>query len=216
MGVEYAHGLFVADLSWKPSWAAARAVVDVLAAWKLVAPAPQVFQVGGETTEIAAARAFQGAMPANVLIKSDGTEDKAVVEKIVGASAQDTDDRYIQSIEIVFGSDFKVLMSEAHGLVVESPPTHDGMEIEVSDDYTVTWSEIYPASWQATPPTIVAHGPVKLPRGFTGAWRSGVIIDCGKDVPAIVETGEPLPAKDLVDALERAFGTKLVEVSWIY
>jgi len=35
MGVEYAHGFFVADLDWRPTWTVARALADTLAKWKL-------------------------------------------------------------------------------------------------------------------------------------------------------------------------------------
>lgn len=54
--------------------------------------------------------------------------------------------------------------------------------------------------------------------------RSGLILDCGKDLPAIAEEasetpGEgsrPLPNREFVAALENAFGTTLVEQGWIY
>ncbi|MGN6111090.1 MAG: hypothetical protein ACTHU0_38690 [Kofleriaceae bacterium] len=54
--------------------------------------------------------------------------------------------------------------------------------------------------------------------------RSGLILDCGKDLPSIAEEAtetpgentKPLPAKAFVADLEQAFGTKLVEQGWIY
>jgi hypothetical protein len=49
---------------------------------------------------------------------------------------------------------------------------------------------------------------------FPGVWRSGITIDCGKDVPEIADT-RPLPSA-LVRELEQALGTTLVEQGWFY
>jgi hypothetical protein len=54
--------------------------------------------------------------------------------------------------------------------------------------------------------------------------RSGLILDCGKDLPSLAdeasetpgENTKPLPARAFVADLEKAFGTKLEEQGWIY
>jgi hypothetical protein len=217
MGVEYSHGLFVSDLKWKPTWAVVRGLVAVLVKWKLVDKSPKLYRLDEGENEIPARQAFTGDFPANVRLLGDWIDDAAVVQSVVGPSAYGVmDERYIASTDVILGVDFKVLISEEHGFVVATPPKNGRATVEDSYAYMVGDNQVYPASWTTTPPKVTSSGYVSPPRGFSGVWRSGVIIDCHKDVPAIAEHHAPLPAKGLKTAVERALGTSLIELGWYH
>ncbi|HSD85867.1 MAG TPA: hypothetical protein VLB44_00075 [Kofleriaceae bacterium] len=193
-----------------------RELVTVLAKWKLVDKSPTLFRLDDES-EIPAKRAFTGELPANLRLQGDWIDDTRVVRSVVGPSAYGLKDRrYIAGTDVILGTDFKVLNSEEHGFVVATPPKNGRAKVEESYAYAVSQHQVYPASWTTTPPKVTASGYVSPPRGFSGVWRSGLIIDCHKDVPTIAEDHAPLPAKGLKTALERAFGTSLVELGWYH
>ncbi len=218
MGVEYAHGLFISDLTWRPTWETTRKLVAVLAEWGLLDESPTLYRLTSEDhEEIPAAEAFTGELPSNLHIVGEWIDDATIVENVVGPSAYgQMEQRYIASTEVILGSDFRVLLSEEHEFGVEVPPMNGRTEVEAAELDLLCQSESYPASWTTTPPKVCAEGSVPPPPGFSGVWRSGVVIDCHKDVPQIAEDQASLPAKGLTRALEKALGTKLVELGWYH
>jgi hypothetical protein len=190
MGVEYAHGIFVADLMWRPTWHQVQAISGVLqdAGFRRETPLEPIRE-----------------LPANLTIVHAGIEGPRV-SAIVGPSHYDDldeDDRYIQSVVVVFGVDFKQVLSEEYGgdvLVLPDVPDADV-------DCGARMQLVYPATWEATLPK------ARRPGLF---WRSGIIIDCGKDVPAIADEDRRLVDRGLIARFERAFETPLVELGWIY
>ena len=210
MGVEYAHGIYVADLSWRPAWHHVDAVREVLGRWGFVPMDPELYVLGDGAEEIDE-EAARGEFPENLMALYDGTEGEAVT-RVMGRSADDVDDldRYIQSVTVIFGVDYKLLFSETLEPEVIEPPRNDGVPVEAAEVRQAYshFAHVYPATWATTPPR------TKTNTQFSGVWRSGITIDCGKDVPEIADT-RPLPCT-LVRELEAALGTKLVEQGWVY
>jgi hypothetical protein len=211
MGVEYSHGIYVADLSWRPGWQHVEAVRGVLARWGFVPLEPELYVLGDEAEEVAE-ETVRAALPENLMAIYDGIEG-AEVTRIMGPSAYDDiadEDRYIQSVTVMFGSDYKVLISETLDTDVIEPPRDGDTAIdraEARESYA-DFCHVYPATWTTAPPRTEAATE------FAGVWRCGITIDCGKDVPAIADT-RPLPC-ELVRELEQALGTKVVEQGWFY
>ena len=146
------------------------------------------------------------------MVLFDGLDGESVT-RVMGASAYDDladEDRYIQSVMVIFGSDYKVLISETLDAEVIEPPKNGDVTIERAEsrESYSHFAHVYPATWTTTPPRTQAATE------FSGVWRCGITIDCGKDVPAIADT-RPLPCT-LVRELETALGTKLVEQGWFY
>lgn len=216
MGVEYSHGLFVADLAWKPSWAHVEGVHEVMRKWKLAKAALELYDLADGHAEITVAAARK-ATPANLSAIYSDLEGKAVVD-LVGDSQYDIGvaDRYIASIEVVFGVDFKVLVNETFEVEITAPARNGKTAIEHDDMATLNDQYVFPASWATTPPKTTVLQGTASDRAFTGVWRTGMMIDCGKDVPRIAENGDLLPAKGFRAALEKALGTELVEVGWYH
>ena len=213
MGVEYAHGLFVPDLDWRPTWGHVGAVHEVFAKWKLATARQKVslHEIGNAGTIAIDAKRAAKAMPANLISMYGEIKGGRAVE-LVGASRYAIKDsqRYISSIMVVLGVDFKLVSNDSFEVEVTTPAKNGKVPVEIEDDL-VTGQPVFRASWTTKPPN------TRRPRGstFSGVWRSGIIIDCGKDLPAIDE-GEPLPAKGFRAGLEKALGTKLVEVGWYH
>jgi hypothetical protein len=214
MGVEYSHGLFVLDLQFQPTWDHVVAVGDVLKAWKLAGKDLYDLTDGVEPIDRTAAKR---ALPANLMADYGELDGKAVVA-LVGDSQYEIEpaSRYIQSAIGIFGVDFKLMVNETFEVEMTSPPKDGKTAIEDYDDSSIADHWSYRASWTTTPPkTKVLQGSASE-RAFGGVWRTGIILDCGKDLPSISEAGAPLPAKGFRTALEKALGTKLVEVGWYH
>ncbi|HEY5924516.1 MAG TPA: hypothetical protein VIV11_22715 [Kofleriaceae bacterium] len=212
MGVEYSHGIYVEDLHWRPAWQHVEAVRAVLARYGFTPMDPELYVLGDAAEEIED-DAVPEEMPDNVMAVYEGPEGEAVT-RVMGPSLYEEvtdEDRYIQSVTVIFGVDFKVLFSETIDAEVIEPPRLGNAIIETSEaraSYS-PFSHVYPATWATTPPLTRSRTV------FPGVWRCGITIDCGKDVPAIGEAEAPLPCP-LVRELEAVLGTSLVEQGWFY
>ncbi len=208
MGVEYSHGLFVADTSWLSSWRHVEQIHAVLTRWGFRRADPPFFALDGDDCdEIDAATVARG-LPPNLMVVYDSLEG-AAVPKVIGASMHKSladSDRYIMSTLLYLGADYKVVQAE--GEEVEIHTTIGADPDFVSAMPTVV--EVYPATWTTPRPT--SNGP----SDFDRIWRCGLVLDCNKDVPAIATKAEKLPARDFVRQLEEAFGTRLVELGWLH
>jgi hypothetical protein len=210
MGIEYKHGLFVVDLMWRPTWAHVESLHEVLVRWKLTRQRSLLCDIdeGGMPIEEAAAVA---RLPLNLRIDYDQCSGEPVVA-VMGPSQYGlaASDRYLQGIAVVLGVDFKVLQCETYPVVIEVPPIDDDDWVEADEYADPGGMTLYRGSWAATPPTTKVTGT------FSGVWRSGVILDCGKDLPTLSEEcRHPLPAQAFRAELEEALGTRLIEQGWI-
>jgi hypothetical protein len=210
MGVAYSHGIFVEDLDWRPTWHHVAAVRGVLAKWGFAPMEPEFFLLTDESEPLDEAD-VRSSLPDNLMATYEGLEGEQVT-RIMGPSMYKDladEDRYIFSVIAIYGVDFKVVDSETLDAEVIEPPTTNGVAVENSPAREqFTSSFVYPATWATTPPRTKANTE------FSGVWRSGITIECDKDVPEIADT-RPLPC-ELVRDLEQAFGTKLVEQGWFH
>lgn len=104
----------------------------------------------------------------------------------------DDDGRYLQRIGVVVGKDFRIGPgSESLCIDVVRAPTRDGDDVDAHSEGSCLWEfdDSYPADAATTPPRTRIDTRGKLPRGFTGVWRTGVMLDCGKDLPQIDQNG---------------------------
>lgn len=165
MGVEYIHGLFVTDTTWRPAWHHVERIDAVLQHWgfrRADAAYHALVDAGADAISEDVAR----SMPSNLRVAYGALEGRRV-PLLMGPSAypdvQNDDDRYIASTSLCLGMDFKL--------------------IEVVGDCV---------------------------------WRSGVLLDCGKDIPAFAGKSKVMPAHAFVRNLEAAFSAALVEDGWFY
>jgi hypothetical protein len=191
MGLEYAHGILVADLRWRPTWRHVEAVSAVLERAGMHRETPLD---------------PRGELPANVaLTYAEITGSR--VHEIVGPSRYigvSEHDRYILDVVAVFGVDFKQPITEEYGDdIIAWPDT----PLADTSDRRVRTQFVYPATWES-----------RLPRARRPGlfWRSGVVLNCGKDAPALLDEDRQLSDRALVRELESAFETPLVELGWIY
>jgi hypothetical protein len=207
------HGLFVADLAWRPAYEHVEKVHAVLEKWNL-ANGRELYVSGEPVTEASIKR----AMPDNLHAAYEGAEGAAVVA-VMGESQYGLgeDTRYLQSVSVVLGVDIKVLRAESFDFAITKPAMEGKKKLELDDFYDEVGSHaVFRATWNTALPklgTPKRHGVMD----FSGMWRSGIVLDCGKDLPEIAEEQDrPLPATAFHADLEQAFGTKLVECGWIY
>ncbi|MBL8620823.1 MAG: hypothetical protein JNK64_05950 [Myxococcales bacterium] len=211
MGVEYKHGLFVADLAWRPTAAHVARVHDVLTRWRLVAGPPALRDLGEDGGPIDAA-ALAAELPANLRLTYDGAAGAPVVA-LMGPSQYGYTDpamRYLQGVAVTLGVDLRLLSCETYPVEVEVPAIDGDAFLELDEYADDEGHPLYRATWATSPPSTRVRGR------FAGVWRSAVIIDCGKDLPTLAEGCDaPLPAAGFRDDLEAALGTALIEQGWI-
>jgi len=212
MGVEYAHGLFVDDLGWRPTWAHVERVHEVLVRWRLAAERPSLSDLGEDGGPLDEATAL-AQLPANLRLSYPGAHGAAVVA-VMGPSQYGYTDparRYLQGIDLTFGVDLRLLACETYPVAVEVPAIDDDAFLDLDEHADDAGFPLYRASWAASPPTTRVKG------SFRGVFRSAIILDCGKDLPTLAEECvHPLPAADFRQQLEAALGTSLVEQGWIH
>lgn len=224
MGVEYAHYLLVRDPGWLGDIEVARRVHAVLERWQLFGGEPELFElVGGRRRKLRNRLLAIKHPPTNLLVRYPHVDGGLAVADVMGPSRYDTvedDSRYFQRISIVVGTDFRIGPdSESLYIEVARPPTHDGDDVAPYPEGSCLWEfdDSYPADGSTLAPVTRIEARGKLPPGFTGVWRAGVVLDCGKDLPRIDSHGFGVRVNEQfrVD-LEAAFGTKLVEVGRVY
>lgn len=208
MGVEYAHGLFVADLSWRAQPEHVKKIEAVLRRWKLVADGPPALHV----TDDESIDELGDALPPNLRATYDGGSGEAIATVLGPSFIRVPDDqRYLAQVIVVLGVDFRVLCAESAEIEIDEAPRDDGEPIDECEAFFILDARSFPASWAAIPPQTTASG------AFSGVFRSGILLDCGKDMPEIGEECDaPLPCTAFRDELEAALGTTLVEQGWIH
>jgi hypothetical protein len=219
MGVEYSQFYVARDPTWRGR---ARTVVPrvdaVLRDWNLVVGAPAVFDLArGQCTKLPDT-IESVAIPENVGIAYPEvfTEEPRVqqsIERIMGPSyygEKTRGQRYFQHIHFVAGLDIRVHpSSEYFGVEVS------GEEI-VEPEYPWTstfWGTIVRrigAPWPRS--NILNSGVTPVPSGFTGLWRCGLQLDCGKDLPAFIDQGLSPPGVEFRRALETAIDSEVIEI----
>lgn len=215
MGVEYSHGLFVLDLMFRPTWDHVVAVEAAMKKWKFVGK--DLYDLAEGFAQQLERKAAKAALPANLMVDYGELEGKPVAA-LMGESSQGvaTKERSLSIAMGFFGVDFKVMTwNETFEVELTTPPKDDGEEIEDYDEDSVPHHHSYPSTWKTKPPKTKVLQGTASDRAFKGVWRTGIILDCGQDLPMLAEDNAPLPG-GFRAALEQTLGTKLVEVGWYY
>jgi hypothetical protein len=224
VGVEYAHYLLVRDLRWTGDVETARRVHAVLERRHLVTGEPELFALqGGRQRKLPGPLATLKTAPPNLLVRYPHVDSGRAVAEVVGPSrysSVEEDGRYFQGISLVVGSDFRVgPCSESLFVEVVAPPLRAGRSVDPYPQGSLLWEfdDSYPADASTLPPKTRIQGEHEPPAGFTGVWRAGLMLDCGKDLPRTDDYGFGLRVSDRFAAeLETAFETQIVEIGRLY
>ena len=217
MGIDYEFHLLVADLSWRPSAAAAQRVVDVLIEYFLIRTDPRILTPTGPRRRLEPAAnqdlRSDAALPDNCVLAwpTDDTLATAVTH-VFGPNEADSgigpDERYLDGIALTLGSDFRLVSAMTYEQYDTWPDDEDGWD-----------GDVFPASFDDPVPAVefqVCAAPPPVPPDFTGLWRSGIRFDLGRDQPAFLQSTSRLPCREFVAAISSAFGTSLAEIGWAY
>jgi hypothetical protein len=226
MSIEYTHYFLVKDLSWCPTKAHGEAAHQVLTSWRLVTGKPDLQEVcrrpgGRSSRRRVEARTIRssGRLPDELVMAYPNVEGPPV-EAVMGAAQYcgrgDVFSPSLWSVKLVLGRDFKVLSATDFGMV--STELEDDEEAYDWDDGTLAIP--FDAAAEELPRTsVVARHPldgrpISAPDGFTGLWRSALILACGKAHPLFVQGDHPfqgVPERRFVRDLEAALGTTVLE-----
>ena len=224
MGVEYKHYILVEDLSYIGTLSTAIAVERVLVDWGLVAGTPTIRSLDGGKDRKLRQSTLQKvpATTSNLLVEYPFSEAESITDIMGPSEFGDVDSRYIQQVAVLIGSDFRVYDGfETAYTSITSPPKQDGDVVKpFKQCYDIShYADAYPADAETTPPTAVLEADLHdwpMPKSFCGVWRCGVILDCGKDVPAFMQKKNQLPSTKFVPDLRKAFGHKLIQIGHFY
>ncbi|MDR3404267.1 MAG: hypothetical protein P4L99_17345 [Chthoniobacter sp.] len=227
MGVEYRHYLVVNDPDWRPEPDTAARVEKVLRSWALATRlARAVDLTGGGSRELPAASTSTLPGPGVAFVYED--IQGSAIARVAGPSLHDgvdDDERYLMKILLIVGHDYRVQWSsESLFFELLSPPTAGGASIEPNDDegpFEIAYSASFPAEQATSPPVVRAQVEEHARHhvawdDYQGFWRSAVVLDFGKDLPAFIEGRHALPEMQFVAALGEAFRGPLVEVGEFY
>lgn len=228
MGVEYQHCFFARDLARIGDQAVLARVHDVLTEWEIAVEPPAVYDIdGGRKRKQRANLGRLVSPPRNLLAEWPMVDAEASVERIMGPSyypASQIGGRYFQQIMAVAGTDFRIFAGgELLSVEVHEPPVVRGRPAEAYDELRLGHAchQAYPGDAAARPPRATIRADARettrlIPEGFNGIWRAGMILDCGKDLPAMAGKRATVPntrfARDLADA----FGAELVQIGFFY
>ena len=149
------------------------------------------------------------------------------VARIAGASLNDvpTEERYTMRTTLVVGDDYRVhWSSDSIYFELVTPPTSNGIPISANEDedpFEILFAMSFPSEGATSPPIVKAqveeHAKHNIAwNDYQGFWRSALVIDFGKNLPAFVEDKHALPARDFVAAVAEAFRGRVVEVGEFY
>jgi hypothetical protein len=224
MGVEYRHFIVAHDPAWLPQADTAIRLDAVLRNWSLVSNDPRIFDLtDGEM------RPMHGLLPeadpgAGLALIYPELRGSAV-KSVVGPSYYEEEhERYLQSVSVVVGTDFRIHWStEAICFTVNEPP-HDGatpIEPYQAEQHLYLYGEAYKANTATLPPQVevdiyAPHRSHIVWSKYSGYWRGAVVLDCGKDLPKLVDGRHTLPSQAFLQQIADAFRSSIIEVGEIY
>lgn len=228
MGVEYRHFLVVGDKNWLPQIDTLTRVNETLHKWSLVNAVDKVFDLSSMTEDPEPVVPVGPTGPGKAVIYRDAAQGKCV-EVVAGPSFYDTvvaEDRYIQTVMAVAGTDFRIQQSDEYCWFEVVGPLHglDGVGPSFDDipwPVTSAFFEYQINEKSIAPPVVKSHlgehwGGLYEWESYHGYWRGGVVLDFGKDLPKFCETRRKLASGEFVAELAAAFRGPIVEVGVIY
>ncbi|NRR34109.1 hypothetical protein HSX11_28425 [Oxalobacteraceae bacterium] len=226
MGVEYRHFLVVDDAQWRPQSDTAARVEAVLRDWSLIGEVEHIEDLSApQKRHTGSSNSAASPGPGVAIVYSGGAG--AAVETVAGPSLYadiTAADRYIKRATLVIGDDYRVQWC-ADGIYFElvTPPMANGAPIEADDVelYDTLFTATYPSAEASSPPVVIAHieentKPCVAWNSCLGFWRGALVLDFGKDLPAIGEKVRALPAREFVAAISAALRGPLVEIGEFY
>lgn len=238
MGICYEHALLVTDLAWRPDKSSAEAIHSVLVDHGLAGgdKKPELFAVDGKRAKKISGKSVlrAGKIPEELVLLYPtmlGPRVRAVMGPYVNEDQPWADGPGVWGMKLVLGRDFKVFEGADYGPVGATITSDKSAAYDNRKNSPA--GRCFPATWTSSPPktSVVIRDPMtgELPRTlpkrvatFTGVWRSGLWIDFDKAYPEFHADGfgkghshgglGQIPDRRFVTALERAFGTELLEV----
>ena len=136
-----------------------------------------------------------------------------------------SDERYLQSITFISGSDFRVHVSSEGLCFTVNTPARDGIRhIDPDpdrDQHLYLYAESFPANSSTIPPhvEILVESAAKQNVawvGYAGVWRGALVLDCGKDLPEFVERRHALKSAQFLTEVSEALRCAIHEIGEIY
>jgi hypothetical protein len=200
----------------------------LLERWNLKAGNPNVFNLtNGENTSIHQAlneiQFDHGIAVAYPLV--EGKQVREIVGPGYFGEEISDEDRYIQGITLIVGTDYRIHPgNEEIYLEVLNQPLEDTKPVKAYcefDDLFGLHAEAYSCSINATPPKVKMSIDDKSriigDQNFLGYWRSALVLDFGKDLPAgLGDKLIKLESNKFVNELEQAFDCFLIQIGEIY
>jgi len=238
MGVEYQHWLVVRDLDWLPGPDTVARLLEVFRTWEL----SDLFAMGDltgppDTSEIAVLGPADEveSPPSSLVLQSVEAPTGEAVAQISGDNGNP--DPYLSYLAVFLGQHYYLPDSEYLYPDIREP-ARDRAGNVVEQRYTrLRWAPVddeslnyklrqikrpvfIPVPPAVTPPqTSVAwshHVANAESSDYGGCFRSGILFDCGKNLPQGLGGAEPLRNRNLVTDFQNAFDTELVEFGIIY
>jgi len=231
MGVEYQHFIIPSDPTFVPKKDVIIKVDNLLQKWQLKTNEPKVYNLtdGGNTLVELPLNIIE--FDHGILLEYDceGISGK-IVRNIMGASHYgdeiEDDDRYISKIYFIVGTDYRIHDdSETFSISVIKPPYNNNIPLDPYCDYdnlSFLHSEAYSSSLNTLPPVVevsIAERPGDIRIGnqnFKGYYRTALVIDCGKDLPDILNFEKnafyKIESTSLIQELEEVIGTDVIQI----
>ena len=228
MGVEYKHFIIPTDPTFVPKNDAIIKIDNLLEKWNLKTGTPKVYNLtNGENALV--------EQPINSIEFENGIAIEypeiigKIVKEIIGSSYYkeeiSDDDRYIQNINFIVGSDYRIHPSNDELDVFLLKPPHDESGpiepyCEYDDLLYGLHAEAYNCSNSCIAPKVDVSSRFKNrvigEQPFQGFWRTALIIDCGKDLPNLGENLFKLANNQFISDIEEALGTSVIQIGEVY
>jgi hypothetical protein len=102
---------------------------------------------------------------------------------------------------------------------ITDPPVTNGKPVKPFPEFLPYSFDVYPADRETVAPKTrfeVCVDGWPVPDGFRGIWRCGLVLDCGKDLPAFMGKKHQIPSRKFATQIEKAFDSTLVQIGHCY
>jgi hypothetical protein len=214
-GVEYKHYYIVKQPSWSgDSEVTVKQVDHVLADWGLRREPLQWFDATRAQQRRLVSRPIHGEYPTDLVVRYPGVDSCPKCAQILGPSSYpgtSATDRYMYGIDLIVGRSRRVLPNNEYINVITDPKDI----IDVDDGGSrAFFGTVSTTAGKPVRSTIEISG-LPVPEGFDGTWQCALVLDCNKDLPAFAEKSNVAPGVAFRLALEKAFGSELIEIGMI-
>ena len=228
MGVEYKHFLIPADPTYVPQNEIFIKIDALLSKWNLKSDNPVVYNLTDGKNGIIYQELEAIQIGHGIAVEYPEVEGKQVSE-LAGPgyykNASD-DERYIQNITLIAGTDYRIHAgNEEVYIEIKKPPYENAKPVKPYCDFDEVLhyglhAEAYSCSVNSIPPEVSVSVNDKNriigDQNFLGYWRAALVLDFGKDLPALGDKLYKLGNSNFLNELELAFGTSLIQIGEVY